>query len=426
MQKIQYFIYRLGIELYYYAALIVSLFKPKANLWLAGQRQTWLQLYKAPVNNRRPTLWIHCASLGEFEQGRSLIEDVKKQYPNLYVVLTFFSPSGYEVRKNYAGANEVHYLLHDSPDNVRLWLDKIQPTLAIFVKYEYWYHYITELHSRHIPLFVVSAIFRPNQIFFRPYGTLFKQLLTKVNTIFVQNKTSANLLQGIGINNVQIAPDTRFDTVADNAKQPKALPLIAHFKGNSTLFVAGSTWKPDEQLLVELINNPQITHLSGFKWIIVPHEINENHLLNIEQMLTVKHLRYSKADTMGGKIGKDVKVLLVDNVGMLSSIYAYAQYAYIGGGFGKGIHNILEPAVYGMPVFFAPNYQKFQEATDLIALQAAFAVPTAYELSSRIDEIEQSSTLYKKIAQTSQNYVQQNKGGGDKIRQKLAEILDAK
>ena len=362
MNTLYYYIYRLGIELYYYTALIAAMFKPKAKLWLAGQRQTWLQLYKAPVNNRRPTLWVHCASLGEFEQGRSLIEDLKKQYPELYVVLTFFSPSGYEIRKNYTHANEVHYLLHDTPSNVNLWLDKIQPTLAIFVKYEYWYHYVTELHRRRIPLFVVSAIFRPNQVFFQPYGALFRQLLSKINTIFVQNQASVNLLQNIGITNVEIAPDTRFDTVANNAQQPKQLPIIAHFKAHNTLFVAGSTWQPDEQLLAELINNTQLTHLSGFKWVLVPHEVGENHLLNIEQMLKVKHLRYSKAQTMGGKISSDVKVLLIDNVGILANIYAYAQYAYIGGGFGKGIHNILEAAVFGMPIFFGENYQKFQEA----------------------------------------------------------------
>lgn len=423
MNTLYYYIYRLGIELYYYAALIAAMFKPKAKLWVAGQRQTWLQLYKTPVNNKRPTLWVHCASLGEFEQGRSLIEDLKKQYPELYVVLTFFSPSGYEIRKNYAHANEVHYLLHDTPSNVNLWLDKIQPTLVIFIKYEYWYHYITELHRRRIPLFVVSAIFRSKQIFFQPYGALFRQLLGKINTIFVQNKASANLLQNIGITNVEIAPDTRFDTVANNAQQPKQLPIIAHFKAHNTLFVAGSTWQPDEQLLAELINNTQLTHLSGFKWVLVPHEVGENHLLNIEQMLKVKHLRYSKAQTMGGKISSDVKVLLIDNVGMLANIYAYAQYAYIGGGFGKGIHNILEAAVFGIPIFFGENYQKFQEATDLIALKAAFVTPSAYELSSQLAQIEDDSQQYKKIASAARNYVQQNKGGTAKIGDKLAEIL---
>lgn len=410
-------IYRLFLEFYYYTAIVLAFFSPKADAWLAGQRQTWLHLQKTARNTHRPTLWIHCASLGEFEQARPIIESVKTQYPHARIILTFFSPSGYEIRKNYALADEVHYLPLDTPSNVQLWLTQKQPTVAIFVKYEFWHYYLQALQQNNISTYLIAANFRPEQVFFKWYGGFFRQMLHRFSHIFVQNPPSAALLQNRQINSTT-AGDTRFDRVIAKSQQPQELPLIQTFKANYHLLVAGSTWSQDEIELAQIINQIADQPLQHLRWIIVPHEPNDNHIATLEKLLTVQHIRYSSANETNIK---SVKVLIIDSIGILADLYQYAEYAYIGGGFGKGIHNTLEAAVFGIPVFFGPEYHKFQEAKDLIDQKGAFAVQNANELYSYLLKMELKPIARQQSAAASQQYVLQNQGATLKIMQYIAQ-----
>lgn len=410
-------IYRIFLELYYYTALILAFFLPKADMWLAGQRQTWLHLQKTAANSHRPTIWIHCASLGEFEQARPIIETVKAQYPNTRLILTFFSPSGYEIRKNYALADEICYLPLDTPTNVQLWLTQKKPTIAIFVKYEFWHYYLQALQQNNVPTYLIAAIFRPEQVFFKWYGGFFRQMLHRFSHIFVQNPASVALLQKLRINST-VAGDTRFDRVVAKSQQPEPLPLIRVFKADYHLMVAGSTWSQDEIALAQVINQTTDQQLQHIRWIIVPHEPNDNHNATLEKLLTVEHIRYSEANE---KNIRNVKVLIIDSIGMLADLYQYAEYAYIGGGFGKGIHNTLEAAVFGMPIFFGPKYDKFQEAKDLIDRKAAFAIQNANELHSLLLKMELKPIARQQSAAASQQYVLQNQGATLKIMQDIAQ-----
>jgi 3-deoxy-D-manno-octulosonic-acid transferase len=352
-------------------------------------------------------IWFHAASLGEFEQGRPLIEKIRERYPEYKILLTFFSPSGYEVRKNYKGADIVCYLPLDKPRNVNKFLDIIQPCMAFFIKYEFWKNYLDELHKRNIPVYSISSIFRKEQIFFKWYGGTYRKVLANFDQLFVQNETSKRFLSKIGINKVTVVGDTRFDRVLEIRQEAKDLPLVEAFKGNSMTIVAGSSWQPDEDLFIEYFN----TH-PDIKLIIAPHVIDENHLVEIISKLKRPYVRYSKANEQNVR---NADCLIIDGFGLLSSIYRYGEIAYVGGGFGVGIHNILEAAVYGIPVIFGPKYQKFMEAKQLLEENGAFSIKNYEELSQLLDKMISDTEYLKEVGANADNYVSKNLGASEKI-----------
>jgi 3-deoxy-D-manno-octulosonic-acid transferase len=352
-------------------------------------------------------IWFHAASLGEFEQGRPLIEKIRERYPEYKILLTFFSPSGYEVRKNYKGADIVCYLPLDKPRNVNKFLDIIQPCMAFFIKYEFWKNYLDELHKRNIPVYSISSIFRKEQIFFKWYGGTYRKVLANFDQLFVQNETSKRFLSKIGINKVTVVGDTRFDRVLEIRQEAKDLPLVEAFKGNSMTIVAGSSWQPDEDLFIEYFN----TH-PDIKLIIAPHVIDENHLVEIISKLKRPYVRYSKANEQNVR---NADCLIIDGFGLLSSIYRYGEIAYVGGGFGVGIHNILEAAVYGIPVIFGPKYHKFMEAKQLLEENGAFSIKNYEELSQLLDKMISDTEYLKEVGANADNYVSKNLGASEKI-----------
>ena len=400
-------LYSIGIYLYEILIFMASLFNEKARLFYKGQQQA-LTLLKEKEEPNAQNVWFHAASLGEFEQGRLVIEQLKKENPKVKVLLTFFSPSGYEVRKNYVGADIVSYLPLDTPGNARDFVNLVKPSKVIFIKYEFWPNYLLELQAAKVPVFSISAIFRPEQMFFKSYGKWYKSLLKTFKHIFVQDKVSQELLQSHEINNVSVAGDTRFDRVYDLYTQAKQLPLIEEFvKGGEKVIVAGSTWAKDEELLVRYLQlHPDI------KLILVPHEIHAAHITEISKLLNGGFVRYSDANTDNLK---STNCLVVDVIGILSSIYRYADVAYIGGGFGVGIHNTLEAAVYRIPVVFGPNYQKFREARELIAIGGAFSISDYTILEAQIDALLKDNAAGTKAGE----YVKQNTGATELILKEI-------
>jgi 3-deoxy-D-manno-octulosonic-acid transferase len=376
--SLSFLVYDIIIRVYAILIRIAAIFNPKAQQWIRG-RKHWHRALDKSLAKRQVDIWIHCASLGEFEQGRPVLEALRKVYPEKYILLTFFSPSGYEIRKNYPVADHICYLPLDTARNAREFIALVNPRLAVFVKYEFWLHFLRALHQQKIPVLLISAIFRPDQLFFQWYGKAFRQLLLSYTRIFVQDKNSASLLQQAGTDQVTVTGDTRFDRVLQIARQAKEIEHMGTFLQGRQAWVCGSTWPEDERII-------QSCHEAIPKWIIAPHEINEAHLLQIEQLFYGKTVRYSVL-TNDPESYADKKVLLIDNIGMLSSLYRYGIVAYIGGGFDHGIHNILEAAVYRIPVVFGPKYHKFKEATDLITLEAAFSISNEYELKTTIDRL---------------------------------------
>ena len=400
-------IYNIGI--YFYGAFIflASLFNKKARMLRKGQQQAFAQLKKQIEPNAR-YVWFHAASLGEFEQGRPVIEQLKREKPETKILLTFFSPSGYEIRKNYAGADIVSYLPLDVPGNAWYFVNLVKPSKAIFIKYEFWPNYLLALQAENIPVVSISAIFRPEQVFFKDYGKWYKKLLLTFQHIFVQDKFSKELLQAHGINNVTVAGDTRFDRVYDLYQQAKQLPLIEEFvKGAEKVIVAGSTWPKDEELLVQYLRlHPDV------KLIMAPHEVHNSHIAEISKLLDGKFVRYSDATAENVK---STNCLVVDIIGILSSIYRYANVTYIGGGFGVGIHNTLEAAVYGLPVVFGTNYQKFREARELIAVGGAFSISNYVTLEAQFDLLQKDNSAGKIAGE----YVKSNTGATEMILKQL-------
>jgi 3-deoxy-D-manno-octulosonic-acid transferase len=385
-------LYNIGIRSYFFIIWLASFFNKKAKLWLTGRKAQRVHAH----NN---SIWFHFASLGEFEQGRPVLEQIKTIYPDNKIVITFFSPSGYEIRKDTPLADAVYYLPLDTAKNAREFIDTIKPQMAIFTKYEYWYHYFYELHQREIPLYVISAIFRPGQVFFKWYGSLHRQILRFVTMFFVQDTQSKQLLESIGINNTTLSGDTRFDRVWANAQHPKSLPVIAEFKNNHQLFIAGSTWPEDEKLLAALpVKYPH------WKFIIASHEINEEKIEKLIALLPNNSAtRYSQLTTHH-------QTLIIDNIGMLSSLYQYGNIAFIGGGFGAGIHNTLEAATFGLPVIFGPNYSKFKEAKDLVALKAGFSIDNERELLGITETLIEDEAFYSAAGNKARRYVEENTG----------------
>ncbi len=408
-------IYRTVLFFYGLAICAVSPFNRKARAWCAGRRNYFRRL-KNNYRKEGKTVWMHCASLGEFEQGRPVIEALKEKDPGISVVLTFFSPSGYEVRKEYPGAGHVYYLPLDTPRHARRFLEIIRPDAAVFVKYEFWYFYLTALKKRGIPVFLISAIFRPGQWFFRGYARKFKGLLHSFTKIFVQDKDSEQLLREHGIQHVQVAGDTRFDRVVSIARVRKKIPVAEHFTQGQPTVVAGSTWREDEEFLFKYINR----RVRPYRWIIAPHEIYPGHLKQIAGALQVPFVFFSEAEQ---KDYTRADVLVIDNIGMLSSLYAYADVAYIGGGFGSGIHNILEAAVFGVPVIFGPRYGKFREARELVRLGGAFSFRKGEQLDALLTDFYENQDARHRAGVTCQQFVNNSAGSTDIIVNNLLMIL---
>lgn len=399
-------LYNIGILLYYTLVYIVSLYKNKAKLWIKGRSGQHVQQLKSSI-------WFHFASLGEFEQGRPVLEAVKRDYPQHAIVVTFFSPSGYEARKNTPLADAVYYLPLDRAANAQKFISTIRPVIAIFTKYEYWYHFFNELHKQHVPLYIISGIFRRGQVFFKWYGGLHRKMLKMVTWFFVQDIPSKHLLHDAGITNVTISGDTRFDRVWANAQQPRSLKYVAEFKNNQKLFIAGSTWPTDENLIAALI-----AQYPNWKFIIAPHEIGEDKVGGLVNLLPKETtVRFSQMNTLSAPH----TTLIIDNIGMLSSLYQYADIAYIGGGFGAGIHNTLEAAAFGMPVIFGPKYDKFKEARDLVDLKAGFSINSQEELNTIADLLMNDENTCQTAAVIAKNYVGQHIGATDAIMNYIRE-----
>ena len=405
-------LYNLGIFFYRVAVHIAALFNPKAKQFVAG-RKDWKKILQNKIDPKATYIWFHCASLGEFEQGRPLIEDIKTKLPEYKIILTFFSPSGYEIRKNYDGADIVNYLPLDTKRNAEAFLNIVKPQKAFFVKYEYWYHYITELKKRNIPLYIVSAIFRENQHFFKNnlWGNWYRKMLSGFEHIFIQNEKSAELLKSVGIENFTIAGDTRFDRVAAIAESAKTFTNVEKFKGNRLTVIAGSTWKPDEELLAAFINNS-----SGIKFIIAPHEVHPTNINRIHQLLKKPAISFSKVQNSAIE---NYDVLIIDSIGILSSLYQYGNVAYIGGGFGVGIHNILEAATFKLPIVFGPNYKKFKEAVDLVEQNGAFSIQNSDELNVALNKLLQDESALEKASEVCKKYVEKNVGSTKLIIKKV-------
>ena len=423
MQLLSLLLYNLFIRLYGFVIVLISPFNPKARLWVEGRKKQ--KGYQVKTTNEGKRVWVHCASLGEFEQARPVIEKIKEKHPFTFIILTFFSPSGYEVRKNYALADAVLYLPLDTAENARNFLDETKPDIALFVKYEFWYHYLTELKARNIPNVLFVSIFRPNQIFFRWYGILFRNLLKNFTHIFVQNKESQTLLQEISIAS-KVSYDTRFDRVNQVAQNATSFPGIEKFKENSKVLVAGSTWQKDDQLLTRLIFNR--SNFKEFKYIIAPHNLSEQGLSQLQSQLeintrvepAVQTVRLSQLTTDNATVAN---VLIVDTMGDLSSIYRYADIAYVGGGFNASVHNVLEAAVYGLPVIFGPNYLKSAEACDLVKLSAGFPVVNDNELNTVVTKLQTDKEFERSASDNCRQYVQDRLGGVNDIYQYIARFF---
>ncbi len=395
------FLYNIGIRTYTLAIRLASPFNEKAALWIKGRKNIQKKISTVNKGSHR-LVWFHAASLGEFEQGRPVMEALKKEQPDTRILLTFFSPSGYEIRKNYAGADYIYYLPADTPRNARHFIESVQPDAAVFVKYEYWYNYLNQLNKRHIPTYLISAIFRKEQPFFKTWGGLHRKMLHFFTRMFIQDEESARLLSSIGIQAFEQTGDTRFDRVKQIADTAQDINKVAHFLNGAPAVVCGSTWPPDEELLLDYINRDN----TDFKWIIAPHEIGENHIRTILGKCQKKVIRYTQ-DEAGET---DAKVLIIDCIGLLSSIYRYGKIAYIGGGFGVGIHNTLEAAVYGIPVIFGPRYQKFNEAVTLIQQGGAFSIHNKTELDELLDSLLQDQAITETAGRQALAYVNSQLG----------------
>jgi len=394
-------LYRAGIR-------IASLWNNKAKLWLNGRRHIFDRLSTELRVHDSKIIWFHCSSLGEFEQGRPVIEKLKSQNPNLKFLLTFFSPSGYEIRKDYNGVDWVFYLPLDSKRNAKTFFDIVNPVLAVFVKYDYWHYYLNECKQRKKPLLLVSGIFRKEQPFFKWYGNLHRSMLNCFTHFFVQDKESLQLLKSININNATVAGDTRFDRVSEIAEKFTPIEEIEKFCDSSQILVAGSTWPEDEKLIKDAIGN-----FPGLKIIIAPHEIHKEHIDQLRSIFPDEVL-YSQLITQGSK-PINSNILIIDNIGMLSRLYQYATITYIGGGFNKGIHNTLEAAVYGKPVLFGPNYKKFKEAVGLIETGGGICITSSNELSTTLQKFISNKTELELTSEKSFDFVKQNKGATEKI-----------
>ena len=408
--------YSIGIYLYALIVRLVAAFgHRKARAMVRGQHDTW-RILREKINPNERYVWFHAASLGEFEQGLPLIERLRREHPSRKILLTFFSPSGYEVRKGYKGADVVCYLPFDSPTAARRFIKLARPEMAFFIKYEFWRNYIDVLFKKSIPIYSVSSIFRPGQIFFRWYGRKYARCLRRITHFFVQNERSVELLRSIGVtDNVTIVGDTRFDRVIDIRNIAKSLPIVEQFSQAQDgapqpfVLVAGSSWQPDEDILLDYVN-----HHPEIRLVIAPHVVNEAHIQEIEQKLTTPALRYSKATPQNVQ---NYRVLIIDGYGLLSSIYRYATVAYVGGGFGVGIHNVPEAAVYGIPVIIGPNHQRFAEAVALMENGGCKNIENAEDFTAIMDDFLENPSHITAAGSAAGHYINQNAGATPVIYQ---------
>ena len=396
---------------------MASFFNSKIRKMVEGQRETADILRRGIAANDR-VVWFHAASLGEFEQGRPIMERLRKQHPEYKILLSFFSPSGYEVRKNYEGADVICYLPFDTPRNAKKFIELAHPEIAIFIKYEFWGNYLTQLHERGVKTYSVSSIFRPGQRFFKKWNPYSKVVLQQFDHFFVQNETSKQLLASIGIHCVTVSGDTRFDRVLDIRNASRDLPVVEAFTQGQKTFIAGSSWEPDEEIYI-----PYFSNHSDWKLIIAPHVISESHLTKIEKMLEsngISSVRYTsleqdaeKAESTNGAEKSQCRCLIVDCFGKLSSIYRYGKIALVGGGFGAGIHNVPEAAVYGIPVLFGPNNQKFREAQILKKIGAGFEYSDAETFKTQMDRFLSDEKYMLESGEKSSKFIQENAGAAD-------------
>ena len=404
------YLYNFCIAVYALLIRLVAPFNRKARLWCEGRKGLTERLQRA-IGDAEHIVWVHSSSLGEFEQGRPIVDYIRAHYPEYKILLTFFSPSGYEMRKNYPNADYVFYIPVDTRRRVRQFLDAVKPEVAIFVKNEFWLNMLAELRRRNIRTYLASAIFRRNSIFFNPVGDIWRKALRSFTTLFVQDEGSKALLAEIGVENVVVAGDTRFDRVSAIAEQAEKVEIVEQFKGDKRLFVAGSTWGPDEDILLPLINeNPDI------KFVIAPHEMDESRIDRILREVKGRAVRYTQLPSDFA----DKQVLVLDTIGLLSRVYGSAEWAYVGGGFGVGIHSTLEAAVYGMPVAFGTNYRKFREACDLIELGAGRSVANAEELKVWFDELKSDKDYLARLSALAKVYVGKHRGATEKIVNDIA------
>ncbi len=415
---IQVALYDLVVGAYFLGIKIAGLWDEKAKKWSAGRVGVFEKEYtkiSAQRTDSQKLVWMHCASLGEFEQGRSVLESVRKKHPTVQILLTFFSPSGYEIRKDYPVANWVAYLPADTVSNVNKFLKMVRPDLVIFVKYEFWYHYLASLYKQRIPVLLISSIFREQQPFFKWFGGLHRRMLMCFDQVLVQDTRSLELLNNIGIENASIAGDTRVDRVAELATNSIELPLLKDFCLNHKVMVCGSTWPADEAILYPVFSEPKY---SDWKFILAPHDVQLAHLQAIASKLTLPFTWYSK---LGSSSGEN-RLLVVDNIGLLSSIYQFGDIAYIGGGFGQGIHNTLEPAAYGLPILFGPKYQKFEEAKWMVKHGGAFTVQNEQELQNVFYQLNDSEARIS-AGRIAKFYIESSTGGTAKVHLLIEDYL---
>ncbi len=408
-------LYNLFIHLYGWAAAIAACFDSKARSWHRGRKD----LVKRIIYETRETeniIWVHCASLGEFEQGKPIIEYIKKEYPKYKILITFFSPSGYEIRKNYPLADFVYYLPADKPGNAKAIVRSLNPALAIFVKYEFWFNYFQELNNNDIPLILISASFRPEQRFFKCYGGWFRKKLNLVNKIFVQEKESLDLLENIYYNRASVSGDTRFDRVMDTAEKAEEIELVKRFVNGKKTLIAGSTWPKDEELLTSWIKSTD----KDKKIIIAPHQVNDSHIAQILKNLDEPAVLYTQADH--SKLITN-RIMVIDTIGILSRIYKYAYVAYVGGAFGTGLHNILEPAAFGIPVVFGPDHKKFREAGKLIDAGGGFSISSKTELNNILKKLFDDKSYYHNTCEVTSQFMKNNRGATALIAREIDKTL---
>lgn len=402
------FFYTLGIYLYYAVVYCISPFYPKAKLWIKGRKRLFPALKSACQDQK--IVWFHCASLGEYEQGRPLIEKIKKDHSEVSVLCTFFSPSGYEIKKKDTLLDLVFYLPADTVHNSKKFIEIVRPQVAIFVKYEYWYNFMNQLHHYNIPFYYVSAIYRKNQPFFRWYGRWFRQQLAKCTYIYLQNQASKELLHSIGIDKTEVIGDTRFDRVYQTSLEPISLDFAARFKANKKMIVCGSTWREEEQIIFDALPHFQ----QKYKWIIAPHLIDKEHIDEIKsKFYSYKTICYSE---IREENLAEYDICIIDTIGLLRKLYYYGEYALIGGGFKTGLHNVIEASVFGIPVFFGPHYKKFNEANDLVTLQSAFPIENATQFVQKIDDLDLNQDKYLLISRKTKKYIVNNLGAVNKIK----------
>ncbi len=408
------FLYQITIQLVAFLLPVSRFFSSKMKLFVNG-RKTVFQTLQAQIDPDSLYIWVHVASLGEYEQGLPILERLKKEFPVYKILLTFFSPSGFEIRKNNKLADSTVYLPLDTLPNVKRFLNLVQPKMVFFIKYEFWPNYLNELRKQNIPTFLVSGIFRKKQLFFKWYGGFYRESLRGFTHFFVQNRASEQLLHQLGFKNITVHGDTRFDRVAQIVEHAQPLPYINQFKNHTFTIVIGSSWVDDENVYLPYLNASE-----GIKWIIAPHTIKEEEILRLQHRIAKSSIRYSHytADQLAA-----ADVFIIDTIGLLTQIYAYADIAYVGGGFKTGLHNILEPATYGIPVIIGPEYEKFQEAKDLIALGSCLVVHNARELSDTLNELAANEILRSTLGKKSKEFIKQNKNATQEVMGFVKKLL---